>query len=141
MIDFLDSSALVKRYLPERGAESVRRATRSTNVTVARIAHAEVAATIARVCREGAIEPSERDRALDRLGEDIARWRVVELRPRIVQRVRELVCRHPLRGYDAVQLASALELRAAGPSVRLWCTDAVLCAAAAAEGLALVRPV
>lgn len=140
MIDFFDSSALVKRYVPESGALVVRRATRTASVAVARIAYAEVAATLARIAREGAMEISERDRALDRLGDDMGRWRVVELRARVVLRTRELVSRHPLRGYDSVQLASALELRAAGVAVRFWCVDAVLTDAAAAEGLAIVRP-
>ncbi len=139
MIEFLDSSALVKRYAAEPGSAAVERATRSVAVAVARIAHVEVAATLARLARDGVLGQGQRDAALDRLDEDVRRWRIVELRPRVTAATRVLVCRHPLRGYDAVQLASALELRKGG-AVRFWCTDHVLSAAALAEGLTVVRP-
>ena len=140
MIEFFDSSALTKRYLQEPGSDAVRRATRSGPVAVSRLAYAEVAATIARTARSAAIDAGARDRALDRLEDDMSRWTVVEPRLRIVLRVRSLVYRHPLRGYDAMQLASALHIHDHGAAVRVWCTDAVLAAAASAEGLAVVRP-
>lgn len=140
LIDYFDSSALTKRYLPEPGSAAVRKATRAASIAVARIAFAEIAAATARAAREGLIDTTDRDRALARLVTDLGRWTVVELRPRVVWRVRDLVTRHPLRGYDAVQLSSALELRDAGRAVRFWCTDRALCAAAVAEGLAVIEP-
>jgi predicted nucleic acid-binding protein len=140
VIEFFDSSALVKRYLPEDGSASVRRTTGRAAIAVARITFAEIAAAVARAERRGIVDASERDRVLDRLATDAGHWTIAELRPRIVERVRALVCRHPLRPYDAVQLASALDLRASGSAVRVWCTDETLCAAILAEGLKLVRP-
>jgi predicted nucleic acid-binding protein len=140
VIDFFDASALVKRYVAEAGSAAVQRATRRETVAVARIAHAEVAASLARAARAQIIAVTRRDEALDRLDEDMARWRVVELRPRVAARARALVCAHPLRGYDAVQLASILDLRDHGAAVRAWCTDTTLCAAIEAEGISLVRP-
>lgn len=140
MLDFFDSSALAKRYLTEPGSLAVRRATKAAAVAVARITFAEIAAALASAARAGAIDTSERDRALRRLTADVTKWTIVEVRPRVVARVSELVTRHPLRGYDAVQLSSALELRQHGAPVRVWCTDDTLCTAVVAEGLPLVRP-
>jgi predicted nucleic acid-binding protein len=140
VLEFFDSSALAKRYLPETGSVAVRRATRDASTAVARIAFAEIAAATARAAREGAIDITERDRALTALVVDLRRWTVVELRPRVVSRVRELVTRHPLRGYDAIQLSSAIELRGVGRTVRFWCTDNALAAAAVGEGFTVVRP-
>ncbi|MBV9946203.1 MAG: hypothetical protein JOZ69_05090 [Myxococcales bacterium] len=54
--------------------------------------------------------------------------------------VPELVLRHPIRGYDAVQLAAALTVRASGQAVEFWSSDAALCQAAANEGLRIVNP-
>lgn len=139
MIEFLDSSALVKRYTVEPGSAAVQRVTRSANVAVARIAHVEVASALARLTREHAMKVEQRDEALERFDEDFGRWKVVELRARVAASARSLVCRHPVRGYDAVQLASALELRK-DMAVRFWCTDAALGVAAASEGLAVVVP-
>jgi hypothetical protein len=64
----------------------------------------------------------------------------VEIRPALVALVPNLVARHPLRGYDAVQLAAALTVQASGHAVEPWCADATLCGAAAAEGLKVVSP-
>ena len=54
--------------------------------------------------------------------------------------VPDLVVRHPLRGYDAVQLATALTIRATGQAVEFWAADAALCQTAGAEGLRVVNP-
>ena len=54
--------------------------------------------------------------------------------------VPDLVVRHPLRGYDAVQLATALHVQASGTSVEFWSTDETLRVAALAEGLRVVVP-
>jgi hypothetical protein len=54
--------------------------------------------------------------------------------------VPELVVRHPLRGYDAIQLATALHVQAAGTPVEFWSTDEALGVAALAEGLRVIVP-
>jgi uncharacterized protein len=48
-----------------------------------------------------------------------------------------LARRHGLRGYDAVQLAAALEVHANVPSLTLLSADANLNSAATAEGLSV----
>jgi hypothetical protein len=65
--------------------------------------------------------------------------RVVELRRAVIQSVRALVMRWPLRGYDAVQLACAVRLHDAGAPVDLWCSDDALVTAARGEGLRATR--
>lgn len=55
MIHFLDTSALVKRYVAEPGSTEVRRLFRASMLGVARIAYAELAAAVARRQREGAL--------------------------------------------------------------------------------------
>jgi len=44
---------------------------------------------------------------------DFSRLTIVETRAALVGLVPDLVIRHPLRGYDAVQLATALTVRRA----------------------------
>jgi predicted nucleic acid-binding protein len=140
LIRFFDTSALAKRYISEPGSQQVRATLRAHPVTVARIAYAELAASVARACRLGAISETQRDAVLDRLAGDFSRLNVVEVRPALVGLVPELVVRHPLRGYDAVQLAAALTVHASGPPVEFWSADATLCQAAASEGLRVVSP-
>lgn len=135
MIEFLDSSAVVKRYVAEPGSAAIRRLCARADIAVARIAYAEVTCALARACREGMLSESARDRLLDQLATDVDAFQTVELRRSIVERTRPLAIRHALRGYDAVQLASALAIHERGPSLRFWSADARLVAAARSEGL------
>jgi predicted nucleic acid-binding protein len=135
VIHYLDTSALVKRYVSEPGSVSVRPLFRTKDVATSRIAYAEIAATMARLVREGALTESARDAILARLDADFAALTIVEIRAALVRRVPSLVARRPLRGYDAVHLTSALALRDRGVAVTFWAADAVLVDAARAEGL------
>ena len=138
MIHYLDTSALVKRYVEEPGSASVRSLFRGKNVATARIAYAEIAATFARLCRDGALDEEDRDRVYERLDADFTALTVLEIRAAIVRRVPDLVTRRPLRGYDAVHLAAALAVRDRGVAVTFWAADAALTDAARAEGLRTV---
>lgn len=135
MIHFFDTSAFVKRYVREEGSAEVRRAFRSGSAAIARITHAEALAAIARAWRERLVTSPQRDRIFGLIERDVGAVAVVELRPAVVASVRPLVERHPLRGYDAVQLACALAVKRAGAAVTFWSADQRLCAAAVAEGL------
>lgn len=136
MIYFLDTSALVKRYIAEPGSDQVRRLLRrKVEVAISRITEAEAYAAIARATRMNAITSDERDRAFEQLGEDLAEARTVEIRRAVVAAVRDLVVRWPLRGYDAVQLACALRLQSQGLAVDVWSSDGELLTAARGEGL------
>jgi predicted nucleic acid-binding protein len=135
VIYYLDTSALVKRYVAEGGSRSVREVARRRTVAVSRIAYAELAAAVARLARESVIDAGARDRIFARLDADFARFVVVEVRPAVVRRVPELVMETHLRGYDAVHLASALTIRERGGSVDFWSSDRELVAASVAQGL------
>jgi predicted nucleic acid-binding protein len=81
------------------------------------------------------LSAEERDRAFTRLEQDLAAVRVVEIRRAVLELVREVVVRWPLRGYDAVQLACAMRLASAGLALDLWRADGDLATAARGEGL------
>lgn len=138
MIDFFDTSALVKRYVRETGTAAVRAAVRARRPAVARIAHVELTATFARLCREGALDEGTRDALFDRVDADFPTFEIVEWKGTVARSARSLLARHALRALDVIQLASALAFRAR--PLRFWCADGRLSAAAAAEGLKVVRP-
>lgn len=138
MIDFFDTSALVKHYVREPGTQAVRAAVRGRRPAVARVTHVELAATFARLGREGALDEGTRDALLDRVDRDFPTFEVVEWRGSTRLAARPLLARHPLRALDVIQLASALALRAR--PIRFWCADGRLATAAAAEGLRVARP-
>ena len=146
---FLDSSALIKRYVVESGTPWIRSLTiRSSGNTVimAQITQIEIVSGASRRVREGTLT-ARTARAVRLLSDRHARreYVVIGLTPQVVQRAEDLLALHPLRTYDAVQLASALEsntrLVAAGLSPVLFVSaDVRLLTAAATEGLMTEDP-
>lgn len=111
MIRYFDASALVKRYVRERGSASTRRLLASDRPATSRISEVEIASALIRRAREGALSIQRRDRALAALEADFAVLLVVEVIPEIAAAARGLLLRHQLRASDAVQLASCLHLQ------------------------------
>jgi len=75
---------------------------------------------------------------------DVDRYQVISTDRKVINQATDLTDRHPLRAYDAVQLATALRLAEAldeeGLSLTFVSADARLCTAAEQEGLAMVNP-
>lgn len=146
---FLDSSALVKRYVQETGTAwilSLCDPAASAGLYVARIAGAEVVTAIARRGHGGDLLASDAASAIRQFRLEFATmYRIVEITPALVLRAMDLAQTHALRGYDAVQLAAALELNtlrlAQGMSaLTLVSADGELNAAATVEGLPVEDP-
>ncbi len=113
---FLDSSALVKRYVLERGTNWIQIMLASSgghSIIVSRLTQAEIMSAVSRQKREGAVNPRTARAIRLLLDRHMRReYTVVELTPQIIHRAEDLLETHPLRAYDAVQLASALESNA-----------------------------
>lgn len=114
---FLDSSALVKRYVPETGSAWIRTllAPQTSNeLFVARITWVEVRSAIARRQREGSLTSTDVSLIIQRFRFEMNnQYQVIELDATIAETAGQLVDRYPLRAYDAVQLASVLFLQSA----------------------------
>ena len=148
-IYFLDSSALAKRYLAETGADWVRAlATPSaqTLLIIARITWVEVLSAFARRRREGALSQDAVQRAVRLFRYDWnMQYRVIELDSNITKVAGTLIMRYPLRAYDAVQLASALQLEEeltyiSAQPLTFLVADTHLATIAQAEGLQTDNP-
>ena len=106
------------------------------SLRTSRLSEVEVASALARLAREAAFSPAERDRAMAALVTDFPAIVVVELTPEISARARTLLQQHPLRTGDAVQLASCLYLQEQlGEPVAIVAFDDRLLTAARREGL------
>jgi uncharacterized protein len=141
---FLDTSTVLKRYVQETGTAWVQALAAPTvrhSLFVVRITLAETVAAITRRERGESITPQNAATAVADFQLDFARqYRVVEVSARLVAQAATLARRHALRGYDAVQLAAALEIHATDSSLTLLSADAELNTAATAEGLAVEDP-
>ena len=112
MILYLDTSALVKLYIEEPGSERVREALKEASiVSTSRVAYVEARAGIARKHREGELSKEEHNRMVDDLVRDWGNYFIVEVSEGVVKLGGELTERHPLRGFGAIHLASALLIR------------------------------
>ena len=146
---YADSSVLVKRHLPERGSTWFRALTapRTGNrIETARLSMVEVISALNRRLREGTLPhsdyPAVRDDFLARCRRS---YRLVPLTHALLSHTRTLLEHYPLRTYDALHLASALEVNgrlvSAGLSqLTFLAADGRLLGAAMAEGLAVDNP-
>jgi len=134
---YLDTSALVKLYVREPGsAETQARCDAASIVATSRVAYPEARAAFARRRRESVLTRTALTRAVAALDRDLEHFVVIELSARLARFAGELAERRALRGFDAIHLASALELeRLTGASGAFFCFDDRLRKAAVAEGL------
>ncbi len=108
MILFCDTSALVKLYVDEPGADNLRRRAQSAvAIAVARIGWAEAMAGLARRQRESPGQELVLDRVRSRLKADWASFLIIEVTQAVVELAGDYAETFALRGYDSVQLAAA----------------------------------
>lgn len=150
---YFDSSALVKYYLVEVGTPWVRSILDAHNgrdwehdVSTSILTIAEVVSAFTRRRRAKQISATLCVAIISRfLREGRHRCHPLGVNELIVDVATELLQRHPLRAYDAVQLATALRLdrvlreNCLSP-VTFVSADGLLCDVARAEGLAAVNP-
>jgi len=143
---YLDSSALVKRYVAERGSPEVAAQCASRGpVYTSSLSYAEVVAALARKYREHLLSQEHFDVALNRFLDE---WRTgineIPLDREILTALPLLFREHPLKGSDGVHLASALRLQKTTPtafaSLVFGVADEKLARAAAASGLPVFNP-
>ena len=140
---YLDTSALVKRFVAETGSSKVQNLlTGGEPVASATIAYAELYSGLTRRHREGVLSRPQYRLACSRFERDWMALVKVELGAEILSSARGLIQRHGLRAFDAIHLASALGLQAAANEpVTFVAADQRLLRAAAGERLATVNPV
>ena len=146
---YLDTSALIKHYVAEPGSQWVEAVIFGSADTVSltsRVTMVEVWSALARRRREASISPQDHADAVDAFREDcLTRYRFVEFESPVIELAGQLLDRHPLRAYDAVQLASALiishALTEAGlPTPIFLSADDRLLTIARAEGIPSDNP-
>ncbi len=112
---FLDSSALVKRYVPETGSawvQGIAAVATGNLLIIARITWVEVLSALARRQRDGSLSASDVDLIIQRFRFDLNnQYRGVELDRALAESAGQLINQYPLRAYDAIQLASVLRIQ------------------------------
>jgi len=150
---FLDTSALVKRYVTEPGSEWVEvqcRSAAENTIIILQATLVEVVATFCRKAREQnvsqRISEADRDWNITLFRQDVRQqYNVVRVTAALYTRAGDLCRLHRLRAYDAVQLACALAVRnklalLGIQALTFVSADTDLLDIASAEGLSIENP-
>jgi uncharacterized protein len=146
---FLDSSALVKRYISEIGSVWVLELFNpafGNEVFIAAVSGVEIVAAIARRSRGGSISVTDATTVCNQLRSDLqTEYQIIEITESVIDAGMILAQKHGLRGYDAIQLAAScavnrLCLAHNLPSIIFVSADKELNIAASMEGLVVENP-
>ena len=111
---YFDTSALVKRYIQERGSEQVRALLRRNDFLSSAITPVEIVSALCRRRREGDISADVLAALLRRMSSDRRQWRLVEVGSDVLERAQELLRgATPMRALDAIQVASLVTFQTA----------------------------
>jgi uncharacterized protein len=137
MILYLDTSALVKRYFHETCSdEIISRWNTADHIVTSVVAYAETMASFYRKKRDVNLTGKLMTRTVELFHRDWESFIRVEINNELNGHIDRVIRRYPLRGYDAIHLASALVVRESVPDDFLFaCLDDRLTAAARSEGL------
>jgi predicted nucleic acid-binding protein len=140
VILYLDTSSLVKIYVPEIETASVQRFVDAAEVVASSsLAYVEARAAFARKRRERDLSARDYRDLVQDFDHDWERYLIVDISDALVKFAGRLAEKHALRGYDAVHLASAVTVRKEGDRpVSFSCFDARLLRAARREGLKII---
>ena len=145
---FFDTSAVVKHYRAEVGTARVDTllAEAGARHFISALGVVELHSVFGRLVRTGHITAADFGLARGRFLADVAAglWQVAPVADSDFHRAQQLLVRYglgrSLRTLDAIQLAVALTLNAAGPLAGFVCADANLNHVVAAEGLPVLDP-
>ncbi len=146
---YLDTSALVKRYINETGSAWLRALVDpalSPVLIVSQLLIVEMTSAFNRRLREGTVNRDDYTRMMDAFRDDcLVEYRIMPLNGSIIDLACELLERHPLRAYDVIHLSTAIVINRLlvaheMPTLTFLCADKRLLDAATAEGLAVDNP-
>lgn len=107
---FLDSSALIKRYIDERGTEQVVRSCREAEeIVLSVICAPELISAFQRLRRERKLSTSQYRALKKDLAADLVQAAIVRLSEAVLSRTVETLEKTTVKTLDAIHIASALE--------------------------------
>jgi uncharacterized protein len=141
MILYLDSSALVKKYVWETGSEEIVSSFAAAEQrAISCVGYAEVLAALHRRLREGTLSAAEVRKAKGEMKADWSEMITVDVTDQLNDLAEKLAAKHALRGFDLIHLSSVLLLmgQLRSEDLRFACADIRLLGAARKEGIETV---
>ena len=111
---YFDTSALIKRYVSEKGSARVVSLLRRHDLLSSAITPVEVMSALCRRKRNGELSDEDFAATLSRVQGERTRWELIELGPTVLSRAEEIVQGIvPMRSSEAIHVASLLTFQAA----------------------------
>ena len=142
---YFDTSALIKLYVEESGSVEVLGLVEELDggrIVILDITLLECRSAVRRREREGDISGPDANRILQQIHQDASTLYLVQpSSSTVIEEASRLLDVHPLRAYDALQLAGCLTVRGSLPAPPTFvCADGSLCEAVEFEGLRATNP-
>jgi len=137
MILYLDTSALVKKYFKEPGSiEVIAKWKQAAEIATSSVAYAELTDSVYRKQREADLSTELLDVLINSFKKDWLAFIRVQVTDDLNRWIDRVVVKSPLRGFDAIHLASALMIdETLSEHILFACFNRRLLLAAQAEGL------
>ncbi|MBF0397661.1 MAG: type II toxin-antitoxin system VapC family toxin [Desulfobacterales bacterium] len=111
---FLDTSAIVKKYMTEIGSywiESITDLDLNNHIILARVSWVETLSAFSRLRRDSKIDITLLNQSIQVFKTDWeTQYQIVEVEKYDIEVAGDLVQKYPLRAYDSIQLACALKI-------------------------------
>jgi uncharacterized protein len=142
MICYLDSSAIVKRYIREDGTDKMNSLIAGAKIlATSKLTYAEILSAFFKKYRAKELSEKHLNTVLTTFENDWAYFLVVEFGDEMLPLIKKLVRKHYLKGADSIHLSSALWLKAAVKTdITFIASDLDLLAAAHSETLQILNP-
>lgn len=139
---YFDSSALVKRYVEETGTNSVKSIlSTGGEIATSKLTYPEILSALMRKVRAGEIERKKFNGIVEIFDKDWDHFLVLDFHNDLLQLVKVLIGKHPLKAADAIHLSSALWLKLSSKvDITFVASDLNLLKAAGAEKLQVMNP-
>jgi predicted nucleic acid-binding protein len=140
---FFDTSALVKRYYPESGTQTVDSLIESseTKIVISSLSIIETTSAFRRKHNQDDIPWDSLSELLATFfDEALSSFLIVPTDESLFGQSFELVLEDDLRTLDSLQLSAALDIAAATDEFRFVCADSELCSVASNRGLETINP-
>jgi len=139
---YFDSSAFVKRYVEEEGTNFVKSILGGNGlITTSKLTYPEILSALMRKVRAGEIERKTFNGIVNTFEKDWDHILVLDFHNDLLQIVKMLIEKHPLKAADAIHLSSALWLKLSSKAEVIFvASDSNLLKAARAEKLEVRNP-
>ncbi len=139
---YLDTSALVKKYVAEEGSESIVTIMKNSVIATSRLTYPEILSIFVRRFRAGDITHNKLTVLLKYFESDWDCFTILNIHDELLPIIKDLIEKHYLRGADSIHLSSALWLKdTINEDIAFVASDINLLNAASSESLNIINPV